>query len=210
MPVALTRFRQSVRWFSSVFNPLQNSTIGRQCDCSFNFNLSVYIPRCLDASRPHNLFLTLDYFYWCVLLIFMCVVYFSCQCVVWFQVGSEQLMQCREAVGEFLGHTPSLGYVARDRLSSSSAPRSKKRKVAHSSMEDDDVYESIRHLYSDEKSSSCGNCASTTLKASCSLEMHQDTEENTTGLVNSSLLVNWVRAMSTFWQPGEVVYPTRP
>jgi len=105
-------------------------------------------------------------------------------------VGSEQLMQCREAVGEFLGHTPSLGYVARDRLSSSSAPRSKKRKVAHSSMEDDDVYESIRHLYSDEKSSSCGNCASTTLKASCSLEMHQDTEENTTGLVNSSLLVN--------------------
>jgi len=108
-------------------------------------------------------------------------------------VGSEQLMQCREAVGEFLGHVPSLGYVARDRLSSSSAPQSKKRKVAHSptSVEDDDVYECIRHLYNDEKSaSSSGASAAAPLKTSCSLEMHQDNQENTAGLVNSSLLVN--------------------
>jgi len=110
-------------------------------------------------------------------------------------VGSEQLMQCREVIGELLGHQPSIGYSSRHRHSSSSAPQTKKRKVEHTSMdEEDEVYESIRHLYREESSFSkpvSNGIDKPTLRASCSLEMHQDTEENlSAGRIARTLLVN--------------------
>ncbi|XP_005111131.1 cyclin-I [Aplysia californica] len=117
-------------------------------------------------------------------------------------VGSEQLMQCRESIGLFLGQQPMMGYTGQNRHSSSSAPQSKKRKVEHNatSVEDENIYEGIKRLYNEDcfvlpsPASSAGvvggaeRCA---LRTSCSLEMHQDTEENTlpAGL-GQTLLVN--------------------
>ena len=123
-------------------------------------------------------------------------------------------MQCREAICDVLGQESSTGHSGRNRHSSSSAPQSKKRKVEHitkpttSSAEDDyEVYESIRHLfYSDDgftlpsassasmaagSVSGSGGADRCALRTSCSLEMHQDTDEKTTptGLVGQTLLV---------------------
>ena len=111
------------------------------------------------------------------------------------QVGSEQLMQCREVIGELLGHQPSIGYTSRQRHSSSSAPLTKKRKTEHTSMdEEEEVYESIRHLYREESSFSkpvSNGIEKPPLRASCSLEMHQDTEESlSAGRIAHTLLVN--------------------
>jgi len=116
-------------------------------------------------------------------------------------IGCEQVMQCREAVGKFLGHQFTLGYSGKNRHSSSSAPQSKKRKVEHnaSSMEDE-VYEAIRRLYDEGDCfvKPCGPSASSSgqrkcaLRTSCSLEMHQDTEDKKLPirLVSQPMLVN--------------------
>jgi len=120
-------------------------------------------------------------------------------------VGSEQLMQCREMIGGFLGHQPTAGYSGHNRHSSSSAPQSKKRKVEHSTAsaaEDENIYDGIKRLYNEDcfalPSSAPsvvvngpGGAERCALRTSCSLEMHQDTEENTmpTGLVGQTLLV---------------------
>jgi len=97
-------------------------------------------------------------------------------------VGSEQLMACRVAIADLLG--TELGRTdppRQSRKSSSSAPKSKKRKVEHprvsrsssptSYVMDDEVYEAIRNLYREDKPA---------LTSSCSLEMqqHQDHPEN--------------------------------
>lgn len=106
-------------------------------------------------------------------------------------VGSEQLMQCREAVGGFLGHQSKLYYKGRNRHSSSSAPQSKKMKVEHTShMEEEEIFESIQRLYSEEGSTSRN--VTSAMVTSCSLEMHQDTNENSVpnSLVGHTLMVN--------------------
>lgn len=108
-------------------------------------------------------------------------------------VGTEQLMQCRELMAEFLGQHPLSTCVNRPRKSSSSAPQSKKRKVEHipSEVDDEDIYDGIRQLYSEEDGPSSD---ANTLRTSCSLEMHQDNDENTkkntAGLLGQVLLVS--------------------
>lgn len=110
-------------------------------------------------------------------------------------VGSEQLMACRETLGAILGHTPSLGYTARNRHSSSGAPPTKKPKVKHEAMSDeenDEVYESIRLLYREEPVVAAGK-SSLVRSASCSLAVHQDSGESssTAGRFgHQTLLVN--------------------
>jgi len=117
-----------------------------------------------------------------------------------FNVGSEQLSHCREVIGGFLGQQTSQGYAGHHRHSSSSAPQSKKRKVEHnaSSVEDDDKFDGLKRLFSQEciavsstsgTVSSAGGTGRSTLKTSCSLEMHQDIEK-VSGLSSQTLYVN--------------------
>lgn len=107
-------------------------------------------------------------------------------------------MQCREAMADFLGHQSQTTSMYKSRTSSSSAPQSKKRKVEHVVSEaDDDIYDGIKRLYSEDifsvpgappiLGSSCGDKPA--LRASCSLEMHQDNDE-TTSLAGKLVLVN--------------------
>ncbi|GFO39057.1 cyclin-i [Plakobranchus ocellatus] len=107
-------------------------------------------------------------------------------------VGSEQLMQCREEIAGFLGQQLGTMHANRSRKSSSSAPLSKKRKVEHSAPppEDENIYDGIKRLYSEETVCVSGSFAAETpsLRTSCSLEMHQESEENVKS--QTSLMVN--------------------
>lgn len=96
-------------------------------------------------------------------------------------------------MAEFLGQHPLTTNVNRPRKSSSSAPQSKKRKVEHisSEVEDEDIYDGIRQLYSEDDVPSSDSNA---FRTSCSLEMYQDNDENTkknaAGLLGQALLVS--------------------
>jgi len=105
-------------------------------------------------------------------------------------VGSEQLMACRVAIADLIGSELGRQEPARtNRKSSSSAPKSKKRKVEHPRgsgasspvrcVMDDEVYEAIRNLYKEDSSGKLA-VKKPALKSSCSLEMqqHQDHPEN--------------------------------
>lgn len=116
-------------------------------------------------------------------------------------IGCEQVMQCREAVCKILGHQPTLGYSGKNRHSSSSAPQSKKRKVEHNGSSMEDVFvEAIRRLYEEGESfvKPSGSSANSNgqrksaLRTSCSLEMHQDSEDLNVpiNLVGQPMLVN--------------------
>lgn len=102
--------------------------------------------------------------------------------------GSEQLMVCREEIASFLGQQLVTMHSQRSRKSSSSAPSSKKRKVCHStgSTEEENIYDGIKRLYSEESLAT----DKPPLRTSCSLEMHQDTEENGKLKSPTTLLVN--------------------
>ncbi|KAK3738250.1 hypothetical protein RRG08_039661 [Elysia crispata] len=105
-------------------------------------------------------------------------------------VGSEQLMLCREEIAGFLGQQLITMHAHRSRKSSSSAPSSKKRKVDHSvaPSEEDNIYDGIKRLYNEDTVSITTDKPS--LRTSCSLEMHQDFEENTKLKSQTTLLVN--------------------
>lgn len=119
------------------------------------------------------------------------------------QVGSEQLMQCREAMADFLGHHVHTSCVYKSRESCSLAPQSKKRKVEHIVQETDEenIYDGLKRLYSEDifttvsagQTGTASSMEKCTLRTSCSLEMHQDCEDNTksTSLLGQTLLVNW-------------------
>ncbi|XP_013092031.1 cyclin-I-like [Biomphalaria glabrata] len=106
-------------------------------------------------------------------------------------VGSEQLMQCREAIADFLGQQIHTGYHYQSRKSSSSAPQSKKRKVEHSTpdSEDENMYDGIKRLYNEDLMTNAGTFQfdKAALRTSCGFEMHQDFDETTMG---KTLLVN--------------------
>lgn len=114
-------------------------------------------------------------------------------------IGSEQFMQCRETMADFLGHHSQAPSMYKSRTSSSSAPQSKKRKVEHVVPEADDenIYDGIKRLYSEDIfacpsasakiGSGCMDKAA--LRTSCSLEMHQDNDE-TINLTSKLVLVN--------------------
>ncbi|KAH9494578.1 hypothetical protein Btru_019904 [Bulinus truncatus] len=109
-------------------------------------------------------------------------------------VGSEQLMQCREAIADILGHHLHTGYQYQSRKSSSSAPQSKKRKVEHvlPENEDENIYDGIKRLYNEDMLVANGNSYlgdKTALRSSCSLEMHQELDE-TNKSSGQALLVN--------------------
>ncbi|GFR81855.1 cyclin-I [Elysia marginata] len=105
-------------------------------------------------------------------------------------VGSEQLMLCREEIAGFLGQQLITMHAHRSRKSSSSAPSSKKRKVDHGNppTEEENIYDGIKRLYSEEAINVAQEKPS--LRTSCSLEMHQDSEENVTLKSQTTLLVN--------------------
>uniref|UniRef100_A0A0B6YF69 Cyclin-like domain-containing protein n=1 Tax=Arion vulgaris TaxID=1028688 RepID=A0A0B6YF69_9EUPU len=115
-------------------------------------------------------------------------------------VGSEQLMQCREVMANILGHHVHSKCTHKSPDSSSFAPQSKRRKVEHvqeTETEDENMYDGLRRLYSDDShglKTSTGNSQTDKLsrRTSCSLEMHQDCEDNTKSLSLSgqTLLVN--------------------
>ncbi|RUS75628.1 hypothetical protein EGW08_016621 [Elysia chlorotica] len=105
-------------------------------------------------------------------------------------VGSEQLMLCREEIAGFLGQQLITMHAYRSRKSSSSAPSSKKRKVDHSATpaEEDNIYDGIKRLYNEDIVSVAMD--KPPLRTSCSLEMHQDSEENAKLKSQTTLLVN--------------------
>jgi hypothetical protein len=119
-------------------------------------------------------------------------------------VGSEQFMQCREIMADYLGHQLQATCVNKCRTSSSCAPQSKKRKVDHfvQETEDENMYDGIKQLYSEDiftvaspnGLTSAGNSCveKSALRTSCCLEMHQDTEDNAkpASLTGQTLLVN--------------------
>ncbi|CAL1538443.1 unnamed protein product [Lymnaea stagnalis] len=113
-------------------------------------------------------------------------------------VGSEQLMQCREAIADFLGHQLHTGYSKISRKLSSSAPQSKKRKVEHIFPvcgDDENIYDGIKRLYNEEifsLNSGPGHnhgVDHAALRTSCGLEMHQDFDDPANHL-GKTLLVN--------------------
>lgn len=88
-------------------------------------------------------------------------------------------------------------YVCRPRKSSSSAPQSKKRKVEHllSDGEDENMYDGIKQLYNEEEDANHAQSTANSLRTSCSLEMHQDSDKNVakknvTNLLGQVLLVS--------------------
>lgn len=114
-------------------------------------------------------------------------------------VGSEQLMQCREVMADFLGHHVHTSCMYKSRESSSLAPQSKKRKVEHIMQESDEenIYDGLKRLYSEDIFATSGasqalagnSMDKSALRTSCSLEMHQDCED-TNSLLGQTLLVN--------------------
>ena len=99
-------------------------------------------------------------------------------------------MVCREEIAGFLGQQLITAHAYRSRKSSSSAPLSKKRKVDHSvpPPEEENIYDGIKRLYSEETVGIATEKPS--LRTSCSLEMHQDSEENANLKSQTTLLVN--------------------
>jgi len=119
-------------------------------------------------------------------------------------VGSEQLMQCRDTMANFLDHQVHATCTYKSRCSSSFAPKSKRRKIEHmQETEDENIFDGLKRLYDDDNNfhaannivhTNTGNSMTekTTLRTSCSLEMHQDCEDNTKtlSLTRQTLLVN--------------------
>lgn len=94
-------------------------------------------------------------------------------------VGSEQLMHCREMMSSFLNRQLNSSSQGRPRIPSTSTPRTKKRKVDHhvpmeSEEKDENIYDGIKRLYSGES-----EIIARAKRTSCSMEMHQDNEEMT-------------------------------
>jgi hypothetical protein len=117
-------------------------------------------------------------------------------------VGSEQLIQCRDAMANFLDHQIHAANVYKSPGSSSLAPQTKRRKIEHMQESEDNIYDGLKRLYSDDIINAADNGISTNvgsimaektaLRTSCSLEMHQDNEDHTKflSLTGQTMLVN--------------------
>lgn len=115
-------------------------------------------------------------------------------------------MQCRETMADFLGQHVQTTYTYNSRKSSSYAPQSKKLKVKHSlqEAEDENIYDGIKELYSEEdvftaacnsgpaSAAGSGSVDIPALRSSCGLAVHQevcDDSARPTSHLGQSLLV---------------------